>query len=329
MSITGATGSPVGVVLMSYGSPATVEEVPAYLTMAHGGRPASAELIAEFQRRYRVVGGSPLVRISLEQAAALESLLTTQATQGERYNVVVGMRNSPPWISDAFTQLASEGTQRVIPIILSPQYSPIIMSRYLEAVEVAKPILGPDAVVQVAGAWHMMPSFLNALAQRVREALDCFPPGERESVPVIMTAHSLPKRVVDQEPEYIDQMQETAEAVAELVGLAPSRWQFAYQSAGHTPEEWLKPDMKDLFPGMREAGHRSVLVAPVQFLTDHLEILYDIDVAARAEAEEAGLTFRRIEMFNVMPQFIDSLADVVHRELQEAEQDAGRYVGSV
>ena len=329
MSTTGATGSPVGVVLMSYGSPATVEEVPAYLTMAHGGRPASAELVAEFQRRYRVVGGSPLVRITLEQAVALESLLTTQATQGERYTVVVGMRNSPPWIADAFTQLASEGIQRVIPIILSPQYSPIIMSRYLEKVEEAKHVLGSGAVVQVAGAWHRMPSFLNALAQRVREALDRFPPGERESVPVIMTAHSLPKRVVDQEPGYIDQMQETAKAVAELVGLAPSRWQFAYQSAGHTPEEWLKPDMRDLFPEMRAAGHRSVLIAPVQFLTDHLEILYDIDVAGREEAEENGLAFRRTEMFNLMPQFIDSLADVVHRELQVAEQDAGRYVESL
>ena len=329
MSTTGAAGSPVGVVLMSYGSPATVEEVPAYLTMAHGGRPASAELIAEFQRRYRVVGGSPLVRITLEQAAALESLLTTQATQGERYTVVVGMRNSPPWIADAFTQLASEGIQRVIPIILSPQYSPIIMSRYLEEVEEAKHVLGPGAVVHVAGAWHRMPSFLNALAQRVREALDRFPPGERESVPVIMTAHSLPKRVVDQEPGYIDQMQETAKAVAELVGLAPSRWQFAYQSAGHTPEEWLKPDMRDLFPEMRAAGHRSVLIAPVQFLTDHLEILYDIDVAGREEAEENGLAFRRTEMFNLMPQFIDCLADVVHRELQEAEQGAGRYVESL
>ena len=325
---TAAIDTTVGVVLMSYGSPSTVEDVPAYLAMAHGGRPASEELVAEFQRRYRVVGGSPLVRITLEQASALESLLTTEAVKGERYRVVVGMRNAPPWISDAFARLASEGIQHVIAVILSPQYSPIIMGGYLRAVEEAKSVLGPDAVVQVAGAWHRTPDFLNALAQRVREALDRFPPQERESVPVILTAHSLPRSVVDREPGYIDQMQETGRAVAELTGLAPGRWQFAYQSAGHTPEEWLKPDMKDLFPALKAAGHRSVLVAPVQFLTDHLEILYDIDVAGRAEAEEAGLTFSRIEMFNVMPEFIRALADVVNRELLEADRGAQSYVGS-
>src|SRR5206468_7938951 len=142
------------------------------------------------------------------------------------------------------------------------------------------------------------------------EALDRLPPDVRQRVPVLLTSHSLPKRVVDREPEYLDQLRETVDAIVERVGLAADRWQFAYQSAGHTPEEWLKPDMKDLMPGLRAAGHRRVLMVPVQFLADHLEILYDIDVAARQEAEAAGLEFHRIESLNCSPLFIEALAEI-------------------
>ena len=305
----------IGIVLMSFGSAATPDDVPSYLASVRGGRAAPPDLVIEFQRRYEVIGASPLLRITLEQASVLETLLNSEAEEGESYRVVVGMRHAPPLIFDALAQLASEGIKQVIAIIFSPQYSPIIMNGYHRAIEVAKSSLGPDVTVQVARAWHTLPSFLDALGQRVLEALNRFPPEEREKVPVLMTAHSLPKSVVDREPEFVAQLQETAKAVADRVGLASSRWQFAYQSAGHTAEEWLKPDIKELFPDLIKAGHRSVLVAPIQFLADHLEILYDIDVAARAEAEKAGLRFSRIEMFNVMPEFIRALADVSHREL--------------
>jgi len=305
----------LGIVLMSFGSPAKVEDVPAYLASARGGNSVPVQLIAEFQRRYTIIGGSPLLHITQEQASALESLLNAEAEQGERYRVAVGMLHSPPWISDALAQLASQEITQVIAIILSPQYSPIIMSGYHRAVEEARSVLGHDITVQMAGAWHRLPFFLDALAQRAREALDRFPLAERVRVPVIFTAHSLPKRVVDREPGYIEQLRETVEAVAQRVGLASDRWTFAYQSAGHTPQEWLKPDIKDLFPGLREAGHKSVLVVPVQFVTDHLELLYDIDVAALTQAEEAGLSMTRTEAFNLMPEFIRALADLVRREL--------------
>ena len=309
------TRGTTGVVLMSYGSPEAPEDVPAYLSSVRRGRAATEDLVAEFQRRYRVIGSSPLLRITLQQASALESLLNAEARPGESYLVTVGMRHAPPWISDAFTQLASHGVRRAVAVILSPQYSPIIMGGYLEAVDQAMSALGPDASVQTAGAWHMMPSFIDALAVRAQEALDRLPTEERDDVPVVFTAHSMPKRVIDQEPGYIDQLKETASAVAGRVELTPERWQFAYQSAGHTPEEWLRPDIKELFPDISRAGHRNVLVAPVQFLADHLEVLYVIDVAARQEAEEAGLTLMRTESFNVMPEFIRALADVVWREL--------------
>jgi ferrochelatase len=167
----------------------------------------------------------------------------------------------------------------------------------------------------MAGPWHRTPAFLDALAERVTEATGRLDP----EVPVLFTAHSLPRAVVDRDPGYLGQIAETVDAVVERTGLDPSRWQFAYQSAGHSPEEWLKPDLKDLLPGLRDAGHKAVLVVPVQFLADHLEILYDIDIAAREEATEAGLSFHRIELMNTSPSFIRALADVTLDQERSAQ----------
>jgi len=303
---------PIGVLLMTYGSPSNADEMPAYLRSVRGGREPSAELLAEFVRRYELVGWSPLVRITREQAAALQRLLDRD--QGpDRYLVEIGMLHSEPRIAEAVERLAGAGVERVIGIVLSPQYSSVIMGRYNRTIEAAAAALGPDGRVSVAGAWHELPEFLDALAERTTEALGRLPGGGRD-VPVLLTAHSLPKPVVDREPGYVAQLADTAEAIAKRVGLDPERWQFAYQSAGHTPEEWLKPDLKELLPGLRAAGHEAVLVVPVQFLADHLEILYDLDVAAREEAEEAGIAFHRIELPNTQPAFIRALAEVVRRE---------------
>src|SRR5207237_2734031 len=131
--------------------------------------------------------------------------------------------------------------------------------------------------------------FIDVLASRIRAALARYPAAQRERIPVLLTAHSLPRRVVDREPEYIDQLHETARAVAAAALLAPEQWSFVYQSAGHTPEEWLKPDMLDVLPELAAAGHSDVIVAPVQFLADHLETLYDVDVAGRDQALSAGI----------------------------------------
>ncbi len=305
-------GCPPGVLLMTYGSPSSAEEMPGYLRSVRGGREPGPDLVAEFLRRYERVGWSPLVRITRAQAAALQALL--DATDGPgRYLVEVGMLHSEPRIAGAVERLAAAGVERVIGIVLSPQYSSIIMGRYSLALEEAASALLPNGRITVAGAWHELPAFLDALAERTVQALAELPDGGR-GVPVLLTAHSLPRRVVDREPGYVVQLTDTAEAIAERVGLDDRQWRFAYQSAGHSPEEWLKPDLKDLLPGLRAAGHEAVLVVPVQFLADHLEILYDLDVAAREEAEQAGIAFHRIELPNTQPAFIRALAEVVHRE---------------
>jgi protoporphyrin/coproporphyrin ferrochelatase len=303
--------APTGVLLMTFGSAQTAEEVPDYLRSVRGGGDPDPAVVTEFQRRYELVGWSPLVRITLEQGQALQRSLDETHGSG-RYAVAVGMLHSDPRIDDAVRELAAAGVERVVGIVLSPQYSPIIMGGYNRALAAATQRDLPGAEVRVAGPWHTADSFVGELAGRVQEALGRFPDPDR--VPIIFTAHSLPRAVVDRDTGYIDQLVETIELVAERAGLAGERWQFAYQSAGHTPEEWLKPDLKDLLPGLRDEGNEDVLVVPVQFLADHLEILYDIDVAAREEAEEAGLRFHRIDLPNTSPIFIRALAEVVERE---------------
>ena len=312
--MSGAPQPPCGVLLMTFGSPATLDDLPAYLASVRGGRPATDDVVSEFRRRYEIIGGSPLLRITRAQAAAVERRLNEEACAGERYVVGVGMRHAPPLIADALAELAAVGARRVAAVIMSPQYSPIIMGGYHRAVDAARERV-PDVEVTVAGAWHRHEGFLDALAERVREALAHFPEAVRGTVPVILTAHSLPRSVVDKEPQYLDQLQETVRAIVERTGLAEWRWQFAYQSAGHTPEEWLKPDFKDLLPDLAAQGHKHVLFVPTQFLADHLEILYDIDVAAREQAEAHGIAFHRIESLNLSPTFIDALADVAREEL--------------
>jgi ferrochelatase len=299
------------VLLMTYGSPSNREELSPYLRSVRGGEPGP-QLEAEFLRRYELVGWSPLIRITTEQGAALQELL--DATDGPgRYLVEVAMLHSEPRIDGAVERLAAAGVERVVGVVMSPQYSSIIMGRYNGALEAAAGPLGPNGHVTVTGAWHDLPAFLDALAERTREALARLPGGGR-GVPVLLTAHSLPKSVVDREPGYVDQLMETAEAVAKRAGLDAEQWQFAYQSAGHSPGEWLRPDLKELFPDLAQRGVTVVLVVPVQFLADHLEILYDLDVAAREEAEEAGIAFHRIELPNTQPAFIRALATLVRRE---------------
>jgi ferrochelatase len=285
-----------GVLLMTYGAPRDDADLPAYLARVRGGRTADDALVAEMRRRYARIGGSPLVRITEAQARALEAEL------GADHRVLAAMRYSEPAIADRARQLAD--AEPLIGVVMSPQWSSTLMRGYADAVRSAVP-----GLVRVAGAWHREPAFVNALAARVRAAR------ARLGGPhVLFTAHSLPRRVFEAEPEYIEQLRETGELVAAASALAPHEWTWAYQSAGHTQEEWLRPDLKDLFPDLAAAGHRQVLVAPVQFLADHLEVLYDLDVAAAAEAEAAGLRYHRVPMANCDPAFIAALGAVVRRE---------------
>jgi protoporphyrin/coproporphyrin ferrochelatase len=171
-----------------------------------------------------------------------------------------------------------------------------------------------DVELVVAEDWHLQPDFIAAMAEKVQEAIGMLPKKVQKKVRVLFSAHSMPKRVIDREPGYIADLKETAAEIAKLARLPEDRWMFCYQSAGHTPEEWLKPDFADVMPELQAAGETHVLIAPVQFLADHLEILYDVGIGAREQAEEAGIVFARTESLNVSPRFIKGLAGVVREQ---------------
>jgi len=290
-----------GVLLMTYGAPAGRDDLPAYLAKVRGGKEPAPELVEEMARRYERIGGSPLVRITTAQAEALERAL------GEGWLVAAGMRYSAPHVADAAKALVARGARRLVGVVMSPQWSPLLMGGYARALDDAASALGVTATI--AGPWYREPAFIEDLAAAVRDGV------ATGGGHVVLTAHSLPKRVYEAEPAYIDQLRETAEAVARRAGL--DEWTWAYQSAGHTKEEWLRPDLTDVFPEIARTGHRAVVVAPVQFLADHLEVLYDLDVAAAEQAAAAGLGYSRVAMPNTRPSFIAALADVARRAALE------------
>jgi ferrochelatase len=305
---------------MTYGSPASLEreDVSAYLARVRGGREPADELVDEFTRRYRVVGGSPLIGITRRQATALEERLGRP--------VEVGMRFSAPSIEDGLRSLASKGVERVVAIILSPQYSPLLMGGYGRTIDDARAAIGEAAPkVAVAGAWYDEPAFTEALARRIRQGLTAL--GSDGTAAVLLTAHSLPRRVADQEPGYLTQLRETARLVAETAGLARGTWRFCWQSAGHEPGEWMTPDFADLMPRLASEGYRSVLVAPVQFLADHLEVLYDVDVGAREQAERMGLSFSRIASLNDDACLIEALGSVAAGQIEGDRDDQAVTAG--
>jgi len=298
-----------GILLMTYGSPRDLDDVGAYMTRVRGGRSPDEPLLAEFRRRYAAIGMSPLIEITCAQAAGLEAAL------GDGYLVAAGMRFSEPSVDVAVADVIARGAQRLLGVILSPQYSPLLMSGYVAALDAAAGAM-PTHCVQ---AWHLNPAFVDVLASRIRQALA----HHGRDVHVLLTAHSLPRRIVDREPDYVEQLHETAHAVAAAAELPTAQWSFAYQSAGHTPEEWLKPDMLDVLPQLAHDGNRQVVVAPVQFLADHLETLYDIDIAGREQALSAGFEgFTRVAAPNADADFIAALGHVVRGELAVWETTA-------
>ena len=305
-----------GVLLMTYGSPASLgrDDVAAYLGRVRGGREPDNELVDEFTRRYRAIGGSPLIGITRDLAVGLSRTLG--------WPVEIGMRFSDPSIEAGIRSLAAQGATRVAAIILSPQFSPMLMGGYERAIGAGRAAIGSSAPeVVVAGAWHREPAFVGALAARLRDALETASGTGGPAPHVLMTAHSLPRRVAETEPGYLGQLRDTARAVASAADLASERWTFCWQSAGHEPGEWMKPDFADLMPAIAKSGARSVVVVPIQFLADHLETLYDVDIGAREQAERHRLAFSRIASLNDDPDLAAALATVARRCL-ESERPA-------
>jgi ferrochelatase len=281
------------VVLMAYGSPETADDIRPYLEDIREGRPVSDRAVAELTERYRRIGGrSPLEEITERQRTALEAELELP--------VYVGMKHWRPRIAEAAESALAGGADTIVGLVLAPHYSALSIGGYRERLEHA---LAGRADLLFVESWHDHGPFLDVLADRVRET----------DAHVVFTAHSLPERILAAGDPYRDQLLETSRLVAERAGL--DRWSFAFQSASATGEPWLGPDILEELESLHARGVREVLVCPVGFVSDHLEILWDLDVEAREKADQLGLEFDRIASLNDDPAFVAALAGLVRQTL--------------
>jgi ferrochelatase len=283
------------VVLMAYGSPDRLEDVPAYYADIRGGRPVPPERLAELVERYRslgLAGRSPLNASTEETRAALERALGLP--------VLTGMKHWTPRIAEAAERAVEGGARVVVGLVLAPHYSRLSIGGYRGQLEEA---LRGRAELRFVDSWHLEPGFVDLLADRVRGT----------DAHVVFTAHSLPARILDEGDPYEEQLLASAEAIARRAELRD--WTFSYQSESPTGEPWLGPDILDHLADLRSRGVRDVLACPVGFVADHLEIRWDLDTAAAERARELGLRFARIEMPNAAPQLVEALAAIVRRAL--------------
>jgi len=299
---------PIAVLLMAMGGPDRLENVEPYLLDVRGGRPTPPELVEEIRERYRVTGGkSPVLGITREVARQLEQKLNGPG--GERYRVYVGLRHWHPYIKEAYADLLDDQPERLVGLCMAPQYSSMSIGAYIKKVEEARTALGGDFPVSYVQSWHRHPGLVKGIADNIAAALQKFPAAVRALVPVIFTAHSLPERILQMKDPYPEEVRGTMEAVCELV--KPMTTRFAFQSQGRSGEKWLGPDVESVLEELHRDGHRHVLIAPIGFISDHVEILYDIDIEFKRLADSKGMQLERIPMLNVSMPLIETLASVL------------------
>jgi len=308
-----ATNEKFAVLLMAYGGPSSIGEVEPYVMDVRGGRPLAPALLEEIKERYRKIGGrSPLLQITQRQAMALEAELLAR---GLRAQVFVGMRHWFPYVRDAVQAIASAGIRRVVAICMAPQFSSISIGAYFSQYDAAVKKLGGDFETRYVREWYSQNELIRAFANKVSDGISRFSPQERSDLAVLFTAHSLPQSRLEPGDPYDRQQRETAERVAKRVG--DLNWSFAYQSQGYTNDSWLGPRVEDKIREYAQAGVRSVLVVPTGFICDHVEILYDVDIAFRELASSLGLHLERSQSLNDDPLLIKALASLVTAQMKD------------
>jgi ferrochelatase len=319
--------SPVGVLVMAYGTASGPADIERYYTDIRGGRTPSPEHLGELRERYRAIGNVfPLLDTTRAQADGLVERLNDD---GQTFRAYLGMKHSPPFIPEAVARIHDDGIERAVGIVMAPHWSGMSVETYVERVDAQLEALEDGPAFTFVRDYHAHPAFVSFLAGRVAEALEEIPAEDRERTLVLFSAHSLPTRVVedgslrclrcDRCPDacrYRDGLQETADLVAERLGLAHHA--IAWQSAGRTADPWWGPPIEESILQAAGMGHPAVVVCSAGFVADHLETLYDLDIEAAREAAAAGLAFARTPMPNADPAFCDVLADVVRAHLTEA-----------
>src|SRR5215472_9710402 len=299
------TQSKPAILLLAHGSPESPADVPEFMKLITGGRPVPDAVIEEVRRRYALIGRSPLTEITLAQGAALEKKTGLK--------VYVGMRNWKPFIADAVRQLVNDGVRNVLAVCLAPQNSSTSVGLYRKALMAE---MRPEISVQFVESWHDHPLLVRAFSEKLAQLWRA--PGGTigSAVPVIFTAHSVPTRTIQAGDPYEDQVKETARRVGRQVpGITPDLQQFAFQSQGMSGGPWLGPTVESAMLDLKKQQHKGVVVAPVGFVCDHVEVLFDIDIGFKQFAEAQQLRLWRTESLNVSPTFISALADLASSNL--------------
>ncbi|MCY0888385.1 MAG: ferrochelatase [Alicyclobacillaceae bacterium] len=305
--------SPLGLLVMAYGTPRSREEILPYYTHIRRGRAPSAEQLDDLTRRYESIGGvSPLAEITIRQAEGLARLLNEDG--GRPVQLYIGLKHASPFIEDAVEAMHRDGIEECVGIVLAPHYSTMSIQSYQNSAKAkAEQLGGPK--LRLIDNWHMNPLFLDLLADRVTEGLRRF--SQPDKVTTVFSAHSLPERILTVGDPYPAQLRESGEAVAKKLGLV--HYDFAWQSAGQTGEPWLGPDILDKLRELAQNGIDNVLSCSQGFVADHLEVLYDIDIEAQAVAKELGLHLERTRQLNDDPAFLKALQSVVRERESRGE----------
>ena len=303
----------LGLLVMAYGTPTKEEDIETYYThIRHGRKPAPEEL-QDLKDRYKAIGGvSPLAKITEEQTKALEAKVNELQDEYE-FKAYIGLKHISPFIEDAVQQMAEDGIKEAVSIVLAPHYSTFSIKSYNERAR--KEAEKHGIQITSVESWYKEPGFIQFWAEGIRKIYDAMSEEERSKAVLIVSAHSLPEKILQHGDPYADQLQETADLIAEKAGIV--NYEVGWQSEGNTPDPWLGPDVQDLTRDLyKEKGYRSFVYAPVGFVADHLEVLYDNDYECKVVCDELGVPYHRPEMPNTNPQFIQTLAEVVLRKVK-------------
>jgi ferrochelatase len=304
---------PIGVLIMTYGGPASLDEVPGYLADIRSGRTTPRRVVEEICNNYRQIGGkSPLLEITSRQVAAIQAHFDPAQVR-----LYLGMRHWSPWIEDTVRQMLADGIQRAIGLVIAPHFSQMTTPRYWAKIDLGLEMVRGEMELKYIQSYHDAPGFIQALAGRVQIGLERWPVEERPGVHVVFSAHSLPERTTRSGDPYVEQLHITARLVAEQAGLDEARWSWSYQSAGRSPEPWLGPQLPEHLKSLAEGGIRDVVSLPVGFVSDHVEILYDIDILAQETAKGLGMRLERPPSLNDDPLFIETLAGLIRDKVVE------------
>lgn len=304
----------MGLLVMAYGTPYKEEDIERYYTHIRHGRKPSEEALQELTERYQAIGGiSPLAKITEEQAKKLEEYLNDIQDEIE-FKSYLGLKHIEPFVEDAVQAMYEDGIEEAISIVLAPHFSTFSVKSYNNRAVEAAEKLGRPSFISVE-SWYKEPKFIDYWVKQVKETYDSMSEDERQSSVLIVSAHSLPEKIIKLGDPYPQQLQETADLIAEGAGI--TNYVVGWQSAGNTPEPWIGPDVQDLTRDLFEQeGYRTFVYIPVGFVADHLEVLYDNDIECKMVTDELHASYYRPEMPNAKREFIDCLATVVLKHLK-------------